>query len=204
MQCITLAGPSCSGKDTILREFLAQRTQFGKPVTTTTRPPREGEVPGVSYHFVTDDAFHEGLASGAFVESAQYGKFRYGLTHRAIIQVEQDGRTPLVILDVQGVASLRQQRPVLRVFVYASVETLRRRLTETRPADQVEDRIAAAIVEIEAGLDSDLVLLNEDGTLEQNLERLYAWADRINSLGATRTSSGVTPPIFHSKGIARR
>lgn len=177
MSCFVIAGPSCSGKDTILRRVLDARPELGKPVTTTTRPPREGEVNGVAYHFLSPEQFAADVAAGKFVEHAQFGQHRYGLTHAALDTVQSQGQTPAVILDVQGVEALQAQRPIQRIFIRASLETLERRLRATRPADQIADRLAIAQTELAVGADYDLIVANEDGTLDENIEAVLAWID---------------------------
>ena len=63
-------GKAGAGKDTLLRECLALYPgQYHEIVSCTTRPPREGEVDGVNYHFLTSEEFAERLEDGRMIEA---------------------------------------------------------------------------------------------------------------------------------------
>lgn len=67
---ILLVGKSCSGKDTIRKEL--NKLGYKSVVTYTTRPPRNGEVDGVDYHFVDASRFRTMDLMGCFVETTSY------------------------------------------------------------------------------------------------------------------------------------
>ena len=73
---IVLLGRSCSGKSTVLREF--ESNGFERIVTYTTRPPREGEIDGVDYHFVSEMKFLKMVKDGEFAETSVYRGWYYG------------------------------------------------------------------------------------------------------------------------------
>lgn len=76
---IILVGESASGKSTI-EKILAEKYRYKKTVSYTTRPPREGEVNGVDYHFISEDEYVEKFNSGYFVETGAYNGWFYGTT----------------------------------------------------------------------------------------------------------------------------
>ena len=67
---IVLTGKSCSGKDTIGKEL--EKLGIHKVITYTTRPPRDNEVDGVDYHFVSTDNFKNLVKQGFFAEWRDY------------------------------------------------------------------------------------------------------------------------------------
>lgn len=76
---IILVGESASGKSTI-ENVLSEKYAFKKTVSYTTRPPRDGEIDGVDYHFITEDEYIERFNSGFFVETGAYNGWFYGTT----------------------------------------------------------------------------------------------------------------------------
>lgn len=77
IKIIILFGPSGSGKDTILSEALKRIPNLHKPVFYTTRPAREGEKDGVSYHFVSKEEFETKLLNNEFLEAAVFNGWGY-------------------------------------------------------------------------------------------------------------------------------
>jgi len=75
---VVVSAPSGSGKSTILGRVLRELPGLRFSVSHTTRPPREGEMSGREYHFVSDAAFEEHRAAGGFLESANVYGHRYG------------------------------------------------------------------------------------------------------------------------------
>lgn len=162
---LVISGPSCSGKDTLLSALLAARTRLGKPVTTTTRPPRPNEIDGVHYHFLSRDEFewrrdHE----DTFIETAQIHGHLYGSTHQAIRDVQATGRIPAVILDVQGAMAVAAAMPVATVYVTATdLREIFDRIRLYRPVAEIEARLATTLWEEEQKGYFDHVLLNDAG-----------------------------------------
>ncbi len=67
---IVIAGPSGVGKGTVCSEILNERDDITLSVSATTRDPREGEIDGVNYHFVTMNEFDEMIENNEFLEYA--------------------------------------------------------------------------------------------------------------------------------------
>jgi guanylate kinase len=133
-------------------------------VSVTTRQPRPGEVDGREYFFVSDLEFDSMLARGELLESAQFAGNRYG-TPRAPVQERLDeGASALLEIDVQGARQVREAVPgSLLVFLAPpSWDELVRRLTrrDTESRDVIDARLAAARVELAAGDEFDITLVN--------------------------------------------
>lgn len=75
---VILCGASASGKTTLANYIVEHTDNFSKVVTYTTRPPREGEVNGIDYYFLTNEKFDELKNAGFFVEYAKYRDWQYG------------------------------------------------------------------------------------------------------------------------------
>mgnify|MGYP003336195762 CR=1 FL=1 len=74
---IVLSGPGGVGKSTIVAE-LKKRDHFYFSVSATTRTPRNGEIDGVAYHFVSEDEFQTMISKNVFLEWADFAGARYG------------------------------------------------------------------------------------------------------------------------------
>ena len=140
-------------------------------MSATTRSPRDGEVNGIDYHFLSDDDFDSRVAAGEFVEHAVYAGHRYG-TLRS--ELDRPARGILLEIDVQGARQVIETLPdAKRIFIEPpSLEALEKRL-KGRAADspeQIERRLSAARAELEAAREFDHRVVNDD--LERALGEL--------------------------------
>jgi guanylate kinase len=140
-------------------------------VSATTRSPRDGEVNGIDYHFLSEEDFDRRAAGGEFVEHAVYAGHRYG-TLRS--ELERPARAIVLEIDVQGARQVRETLPdAKRIFIEPpSLEALEERL-KGRAADspeQIERRLSAARAELEAAREFDHRVVNDD--LERALGEL--------------------------------
>lgn len=79
IKVVALFGKSGAGKDTILNLMLKSAPGvFNKIVSCTTRPPRNGEVDGVDYHFITREEFAAGVMKDEFIEALEFNGWFYG------------------------------------------------------------------------------------------------------------------------------
>ncbi len=101
-----VSGPSGSGKSTLCRRLRAEgEAEFS--VSCTTRTPREGEIDGKDYHFLTRDEFERRIADGEFLEHAEvHGNF-YGTLRSEVVERIRGGRDVVMDIDVQGAAQVR-------------------------------------------------------------------------------------------------
>ena len=109
---LVIAGPAGSGKSTLCDRLLKEGRGFSRVVTTTTRPPRPGEINGIHYHFFPVDEFRRRLAAGEFLEWAQvHGDFEdrlYGTLRSSVINPLEAGQNLVLNIDVQGVENFRR------------------------------------------------------------------------------------------------
>jgi guanylate kinase len=165
---IVLSGPSGVGKTTLV-EALLRRTSLPlrRAVTATTRAPRPGEVPEVSYHFWTHDQFQEAITRNEMLEWAEvHGKDFYGTPMSEVDPYREQGTGVILVIDVQGAGQVRARYPGdhLSVFVYPpTFDDLERRLRGRGEAEEsVGRRLATAHQELARRDEYDRVLVNDD------------------------------------------
>ncbi len=136
-----IEGPSGTGKGAICKEVLAQDEHIKFSVSATTRAPREGEVDGVDYYFLSDAEYDQLVAEDAFYErvDSQYGH-RYGTLRREVDSFLNVGEDVLFDMDWLGARQMKEKAPDDVVTIYIlppSIKELRRRL-EGRATDSAE------------------------------------------------------------------
>ncbi len=164
---VVLSGPSGVGKDTILQQLFERDPKLHYSVSYTTRPPREGEVDGISYVFVSEQTFWNLASQGELLEWAYIHGHWYG-SSMGRIQGFLDRQEDVVLkIDVQGAASIRERVSGNAVFIFVApptFEELERRLTE-RKTESTEDlsvRLANARNELAQSSHYDAVVVNDD------------------------------------------
>ena len=144
-----LSSPSGGGKSTILDGVISGLPELEKVVTYTTRKPRQDEVEGEEYHFVTEVEFERMKAAGELAEWQTIHSSQYGSSKTRLESAMAEGRDLISGYDVLGAAELMSKYPhnVVTVFILPpSVEELRQRLVgrygeETARISQRLDRL---------------------------------------------------------------
>lgn len=161
-----IAGPSGTGKGTIVRRVLEQVPEVALSVSATTRAPRPAERDGVEYLFVSDQTFDRMIDDGELLEWAEIVGNRYGTPARPVEEALAGGGDILLEIDVKGAGWVRKRMPdaVLIFLAPPSLEELERRLrargTEDEPT--LRRRIEAAEVELGQRDRFDHVVVNDD------------------------------------------
>lgn len=164
---IVLSGPSGVGKDTVLREVFRLAPSLRYSVSYTTRPPRPGEVDGVSYSFVDDATFDSMIARGEFLEWAPVYRHRYGTSLQRVRDAVRNGDEIVLKIDVQGAARVRERVDGQALFIFLlppSEAELRRRLQERATEDDssLGVREATAVQELAEQGKYDHRVVNDD------------------------------------------
>ena len=180
-----LAGPSGVGKGSIVRELVARDPEgLSLSVSVTTRAPRPGEVDGVDYFFVDDDAFDRMIRAGELLEWAEIVGHRSGTPRGFVEDRMAAGRDVILEIDVVGASQIRERVPgSVLVFVEPpSMEELERRLrgrgTETE--DRIRLRLETAAWEIEQRDWFDHVVVNDE--LQRASSQVAAIIDASRSI----------------------
>ncbi|WP_037606427.1 guanylate kinase [Streptacidiphilus rugosus] len=159
-----LSGPSGVGKSTVVAHMRKAHPEVWLSVSATTRRPRPGEQDGVQYHFVDDDQFDKLIANGELLEWAVFAGNRYGTPRQAVLARLEAGEPVLLEIDLQGARQVRESMPEAQLVFLAppSWDELVRRLTGrgTEGPEVVEQRLAAARVELAAESEFDTTLVN--------------------------------------------
>jgi guanylate kinase len=171
-----VTAPSGAGKTTLVRLLLENDPGIRLSISYTTRGPRNGEVEGREYHFVSVPDFLSKTESGDFLEWAEVHGNYYG-TSKSWIEAEMAaGRDVLVEIDWQGAQQVRKLFPAaIGVFVLPpSLDELQRRLSGrgTDSAQTIARRMAAARDEMRHVAEFDYVIVNDD--LQQALADLLS------------------------------
>lgn len=172
---VVLSGASGAGKSTLVHRLIDRAGgKVRRSISATTRAPREGEIPGVDYDFVSPEAFE--AVRGDLLESAEVHGACYGTPAGPVREALAAGLCVILVIDVQGGFQVREKVPnALLVFVQApSLDVLERRLRERGTDDDatIARRLANARREIEASEGYDVQLVNDD--LEACVDALVA------------------------------
>ncbi len=172
---IVLSGASGSGKSTLVAHLLKRpNLRLQVSISATTRAPREGETPDVSYHFVDRDEFQKGLDRDEFLESAEVHGHLYGTPIHPVLEALKRGICIILVIDVQGALKVREKMPeALLIFVNApSFEILESRLRDRATDDEatIQKRLTNARREIALADRYDHQIVNDD--LERATEEL--------------------------------
>jgi guanylate kinase len=160
-----MTGASGVGKGTLRERWLRGQDVFYS-VSWTTRAPREGERPGLDYHFVDAERFLEGIGQDGFLEHAEFAGNHYGTPRGPIEAALEGGRDVILEIEVKGAMQVRQTTPeAILVFITPpSLTELRRRLEgrATENQEQIERRLSRAHEEILEAHAFDYVVMNDD------------------------------------------
>ena len=164
---LIISGPSGCGKSTLLKEVYKDIDDYYFSISTTTRAPREGEVNGVDYFFVTKEEFEKDINNGDFLEYAQVHDNYYGTSLKPINKALDESKLVIFDIDVQGHEIVRKKLDSITTSVFIttpSLEVLESRLNSrnTDSIEIIEKRIKNAKGEVEYFQDYDYLIINDD------------------------------------------
>ena len=163
---------------------------FATPVNLTTRAPREGEVDGVDYHFVTAAEFQRHIDDGDLLEHAQVYADQKGVSREQLRKAFATGNDVILRVDIQGAATLREVLPdALLVFVVPDdMAQLETRMRERgMDEDDIQGRLTTMKQELAAQDRFDHVLENIEGDLDGTVDRLLVIVAKDRARSGRRT-----------------
>ena len=194
---IILSSPSGAGKSTLAKRLMQWDETLQFSVSATTRAPREGEVNGKDYFFVSEPEFRKWVAAGDMLEHAHvFGNF-YGSPKPAVEAAIESGRDVLFDIDWQGAQQIRNSALgpyTLSIFILPpSIPELHRRLVSRGQDDPetISKRMQKSCDEISHWDGYDYVLVNDDlDETEQKLKTIIQ-AERLKFAQQPRLSDHV-------------
>lgn len=182
---LIISGPSGTGKGTLVKKLMDNDPSFRFSCSVTTRKPREGEIEGIHYHFVSDAEYEKLVAENAFLEHATVHGHHYGTLRAPVEEMMARGSNVLLDIDPQGAISVMQNAAdYVSVFILPpSYAELRVRL-HTRNTDdpvEIERRLGNARGEIEKIGRYQYAVIND------NLELAFAQLQAIVNAEKQRT-----------------
>jgi guanylate kinase len=164
---LVLSSPSGAGKTTITRALVEAEPDIALSVSVTTRPPREGEIDGTHYHFITQVRFDDMVAQAELLEHAVVFDHCYGTPRAPVMAALESGRDIISDVDWQGTQQLKDKvrDDLVSIFILppsrsALQDRLERRAQDS--ADVVAARMEKAADEMSHWAEYDYVILNSD------------------------------------------
>ena len=176
---IILMGPVAVGKTTILKRLLAEVPDSAFLVTTTTRAPRPGEVPGKDFIFYSREEFIRRRDAGEFLETAEHAGHLYGSSRKILEDLQSRHRWVFTILNIPGVRQLQNTSLEYKtIFVLpGSFSEIESPLYSRAGAaqDNPGRRLALARDEIATADEWNFVVKNEEGKLGETITKIKNW-----------------------------
>lgn len=189
---LIICAPSGTGKTTLIKKLLAEFPRFVFSISCTTRPPREGEVNGKDYNFISKEKFIELRDDDYFAEWAVVHDNYYGTPLKTTLETLENGRDILFDVDVQGARQIRASLKQMGRYVFIlppSREALEHRLRArcTDRPEVIERRLANAAKELPDAPMFDHIIINDD------LDKAY---DELRSAFVAATLAPICRPHF--------
>jgi guanylate kinase len=160
-----VSAPAGTGKTTLVQMLVKEFSCVVESISYTTRKPRKGEMPGVHYHFISEEEFQQRIAADDFLEYVNlYGNF-YGTSRRWVQEQQGQGKHIMLVIDTQGALQLRSKFHATFIFIKPpSMDELKKRLVQrqTECFASIEERLAWANREIEDGRFYDYQIVNDN------------------------------------------
>ena len=161
-----VSAPSGCGKGTILSEVLKKNKNLFYSVSATTRTPRDGEIDGVNYYFLSKEEFKSKIDNGSMIEYAQYCDNFYGTPKEKVVEKLEQGIDVILEIETNGAMQVKRAMPeaVLIFILPPSVFELRRRLNKrgTEEQDVIDKRVKEAEDEILKAHNYDYIIMNDE------------------------------------------
>tara|TARA_B100001741_G_scaffold60410_1_gene47471 strand:- start:7 stop:636 length:630 start_codon:yes stop_codon:yes gene_type:complete len=178
-QLVVISAPSGAGKTSIIKNVIKilndenKKSKFS--VSHTTRLPREGDIDGSDYFFVSKEKFDELYEAGNFIETAEVHDYKYGTSKDFIYENINQGINVFLEIDVQGFQKLRNRDIEFRsMFILPpSIVELRKRIQKRGldSEDVIEKRMKNALKELGEAEEYDYLVIND--VFEHAIEELH-------------------------------
>lgn len=170
---LVVSGPSGAGKGTVCKSLLEQQKDIMLSVSATTRAPREGELHGVNYYFLSKEEFQSMIDNNELIEWAAFCGNFYGTPKKKVEDALAAGKDVILEIEVQGAMQVRSMFPEA-VFVFVlppSMSELKNRIVGrgTETEEVIAERLKTAAWEFSHIMKYDYILLND--SVDKAVER---------------------------------
>ena len=163
---VIISGFSGVGKGTLVKQLTGQFDHYALSVSMTTRAPRDKEVHGVDYYYVTKEEFEKTIEKGGFYEYANYEGCYYGTPRAFIDESRAEGKDVILEIEVQGAMQIKKAFPdaVLIFITTPSAAVMAKRLIgrKTETEEQIDNRFKRAVEEAEHLAKYEYIVINDD------------------------------------------
>ena len=172
-----VSGFSGAGKGTLMKELLARYPEtYALSISATTRNPREGEVDGREYFFISTEEFEKMIAKDELIEYARYVENYYGTPRGYVEEKLGQGKDVILEIEIQGALKVKKAFPdTLLLFVTPpSASELKSRLVGrgTETMDVIRSRMDRACEEAQGMENYDYLIVNDD--LDTCVEEMHS------------------------------
>lgn len=160
-----VSAPAGTGKTTLVQKLADEFACVTPSISFTTRRPRQGEIDGKHYHFISQAEFEAKIQAGEFLEYVELFGCYYGTSRRWVDARLAEGKHVVLVIDTQGALLLRKKYPAVAIFLQPpSLSELRRRLQGrgTESQAKIEERLRTAEQELQAAKYYDYQVVNDD------------------------------------------
>lgn len=175
-QLIVISAPSGAGKGTIINELLKRNNNFYLSVSTTSRPIRTNDIPGVTYNFVSKEEFEQKIKEGYFLEYTNYIGNYYGTPRSTIKEKLDQGLDVILEIEIEGATNIKKLVPeAIFIFILPPslkdmVTRLKRRGTDSN--EKIIKRFHTAYKEINEVTKYNYVVVND--IIEEAVDKVDA------------------------------
>lgn len=165
---VVVSGPSGAGKGTICKNFMELNKEMLLSISSTTRNPRENEIDGVNYNFITKQDFEDLIETDSLLEYVHVFGNYYGTPKKWVLECIEKGKDVLLEIEIVGAMKVKEKYPdAILVFVLPpSLKELKNRIITrgTETIEQIENRMARAMKEIKTIEKYDYFIFNDNLT----------------------------------------
>lgn len=163
---LIISGFSGVGKGTVVKYILDNYSNYKISISATTRNPREGEIDGVHYHFLTTEKFKNMIENDRLLEYACYVDNYYGTPREFVEKNINEGNNVILEIETQGALQVKKMMPeAVMIFVLPpDAETLKNRLVgrQTETMDVINKRLSKAAEETDVIEKYDYFVINDE------------------------------------------
>lgn len=129
---VLLSGVSGAGKDTIKKELIERMDNVVSLPSYTDRAPRNNDIPGVTYNFVTTEEFEQAIKNGELYEYSVHHEHYYGTSKKILDDTIKSGKIIVKDIEVNGTENLlkllKNEIDIVTIFLRVPKEELQKRL----------------------------------------------------------------------------